>query len=290
MLRPDGRLASYTAVSAPTVYRGDRLPAELRGNVFVVDPAANVVSRITIHDDGAKLVARKAYEHTEFLTSTDERFRPVYLSNAPDGTLYLVDMYHGIIQHRDYITEYLRDQILSRKLRGALSATGASTASCMTRRSRGAQAGAVATADAGAARRAPRRIPMAGGVTRRSGCSSNAAMCRSLRRLKKLAASRTGRDVCGCTRCGRSMGSTALDIELVTTALPIPLATCARRPSACRSDGCPSPAAIQAAVLRLRDDRDWEVRGQLAASLGGCRPASREAALAGMLESMAPTR
>ena len=25
-------------------------------------------------------------------------------------------MYHGIIQHRDYITEYLRDQILSRKL------------------------------------------------------------------------------------------------------------------------------------------------------------------------------
>ena len=25
-------------------------------------------------------------------------------------------MYHGIIQHKGYITEYLRDQILSRKL------------------------------------------------------------------------------------------------------------------------------------------------------------------------------
>ncbi len=101
VLRPDGRLASYTAVSAPTVYRGDRLPAELRGNVFVVDPAANVVSRIIIQDDGTKLVARRAYDQAEFLTSTDERFRPVYLSNAPDGGLYLVDMYHGIIQHRD---------------------------------------------------------------------------------------------------------------------------------------------------------------------------------------------
>ena len=120
VLRSDGRLASYTAVSAPTVYRGDRLPADLRGNVFVVDPAANVVSRIIVHDDGTKLAARKAYDHTEFLTSTDERFRPVYLSNAPDGTLYLVDMYHGIIQHRDYITEYLRDQILSRQLEAPL--------------------------------------------------------------------------------------------------------------------------------------------------------------------------
>ena len=45
-----------------------------------------------------------------------DSFRPVNLSSAPDGTLYLVDMYHGIIQHKGYITEYLRDQILSRKL------------------------------------------------------------------------------------------------------------------------------------------------------------------------------
>ena len=83
VLRPDGRLARYTAASSPTVYRGDRLPAELRGNVFVTDPAANVVSRIIIQDDGTKLVARKAYEHTEFLTSTDERFRPVYRLERP---------------------------------------------------------------------------------------------------------------------------------------------------------------------------------------------------------------
>ena len=127
------RLARYTAASAPTVYRGDRLPAELRGNVFVTDPAANLVSRIIIRDDGTKLVARKAYEHTEFLTSTDERFRPVYLSNAPDGTLYLVDMYRGIIQHRDYITEYLRDQILSRNLERR-AATGGFTGSSTRRR------------------------------------------------------------------------------------------------------------------------------------------------------------
>ncbi len=116
VLRPDGSLAHFTAVCSPTVYRGDRLPAELYGNVFVAEPAANLVSRIIVSDDGTKLTAKKAYENAEFLASTDERFRPVYLSNAPDGTLYIVDAYHGIIQHKGFITEYLRDQILSRKL------------------------------------------------------------------------------------------------------------------------------------------------------------------------------
>jgi hypothetical protein len=116
VLRPDGTLAAFTSVSAPTVYRGDRLPSELYGNVFVVEPAANLVSRIIVSDDGRTLRGRKAYEKAEFLASTDERFRPVNLSSAPDGTLYVVDMYHGIIQHKGYITEYLRDQILSRKL------------------------------------------------------------------------------------------------------------------------------------------------------------------------------
>jgi mono/diheme cytochrome c family protein len=119
VLRPDGRLAKFTSASSPTVYRGDRLPADLRGSVFVLEPAANLVSRLTISDDGTRLRAQKAYDNAEFLTSTDERFRPVYMSNAPDGTLYLVDMYHGIIQHRTYVTEYLRDQILSRKLDSA---------------------------------------------------------------------------------------------------------------------------------------------------------------------------
>ena len=58
----------------------------------------------------------KAYDRGEFLASTDERFRPVFLTNAPDGTLYIADMYRGIIEHRISVTEYLRDQIVARKL------------------------------------------------------------------------------------------------------------------------------------------------------------------------------
>ncbi len=114
--RPDGTLARFTAVCAPLVYRGDRLPSELYGNMFVAEAAANLVSRIVLDADGDAVRAHKAYERGEFLASTDERFRPVYLSNAPDGTLYIADMYRGIIEHRISITVYLRDQILSRNL------------------------------------------------------------------------------------------------------------------------------------------------------------------------------
>ena len=78
-LRPNGTLATYTGVNAPMVYRGDRLPAELRGDVFVAEPTGNLVSRIIVGDDGRSLRGRKAYNDAEFLASTDERFRPVYL-------------------------------------------------------------------------------------------------------------------------------------------------------------------------------------------------------------------
>ena len=115
-LRQDGTLATYTAVSAPTVYRGDRLPRELYGNVFLAEPSGNLVSRVILSDDGTTLRAKRAYERAEFLASTDERFRPVWLSSAPDGTIYVVDMYRGIIQYIDLVTKYLNDWIVKHDL------------------------------------------------------------------------------------------------------------------------------------------------------------------------------
>ena len=120
-MRPDSTLAHYTAAGAPTAWVGDRLPAELRGSVFVTEPVGNLVGRFVVEEqaDGAR-TARVAYDGTEFLTSTDERFRPVNLATAPDGTLYVVDMYRGIIQHRTYITGYLEQKIRERGLENGI--------------------------------------------------------------------------------------------------------------------------------------------------------------------------
>ena len=68
--------------------------------MFVTEPAGNLVRRYAIEEgaDG-RLTATNAHPRGEFLTSTDERFRPVNLLSAADGTLYIVDMYRGMIQH-----------------------------------------------------------------------------------------------------------------------------------------------------------------------------------------------
>ena len=117
VLRPDGSLATFQAAGTPTVYRGDRLPADLRGNVFVTEPSGNLVRRYVMTEgaDG-RLTATNPYPKGEFLTSTDERFRPVNLFSAADGTLYIADMYRGVIQHLQYQSEYLKNQIRDRGL------------------------------------------------------------------------------------------------------------------------------------------------------------------------------
>ena len=69
-----------------------------------------------MEENGLKLEARFAYPDSEFLASTDERFRPVSLAMGPDGAIYIADMYRGLIQHGAYITEYLREQTRVREL------------------------------------------------------------------------------------------------------------------------------------------------------------------------------
>jgi mono/diheme cytochrome c family protein/glucose/arabinose dehydrogenase len=116
MLRDDGTLPAVTAACGPVIYRGAAFPAEFTGNAFIAEPSANLVKRLIVDADASVPIARNAHDRTEFLASTDERFRPVNLYNGPDGALYVVDMYRGIIQHRIYLTTYLRNQIEERGL------------------------------------------------------------------------------------------------------------------------------------------------------------------------------
>lgn len=110
------KLIHFTAAGGPVIYRGDQFPDEYQGNAFVCEPSANLIKRNIIIEKGPYVTAEQAYTGQEFLASRDERFRPVSLYNGPDGGLYVVDMYRGIIQHKTYLTDYLKDQIRSRNL------------------------------------------------------------------------------------------------------------------------------------------------------------------------------
>ena len=278
--RPDGTLAKFTSVCAPVIYRGDRLPAELNGNAFVAEPAANLVSRIVLQDDGKTIQARKAYPRGEFIVSTDERFRPVYLSNAPDGTLYVVDMYRGVIQQRADVTQYLRGHIVKHGLErpngfGRIYRVMHDTTTRDTTRG-----GLKTTAELVAALAHP------------NGWRRDTAQQLLVERAEKAAVPELVRLAESATDWRTRLhalwtldGIDQVEPALVTSALEDQSrdvrAAAIRIAERWLGD---ASHPIQAAVLKRMDDRDWAVREQLAASLGALAPGARETALASLLE------
>ena len=95
------------------IYRGDAWPEEFRENAFVADCGSNLVHRKRIYPEasaldgggrqaervGLKAERPRGEETVEFLASRDNWFRPVQLANAPDGNLYVIDMYREVIEH-----------------------------------------------------------------------------------------------------------------------------------------------------------------------------------------------
>jgi mono/diheme cytochrome c family protein len=115
-LDDNGRLLEFTAACSPFVYRAQALPNEYYGNAFVAEPSGNLVKRNVVVEDSGRLSAYDPHPGREFVASTDERFRPVSITSGPDGALYITDMYRGLVQHHRYVTPYLREQTLDRKL------------------------------------------------------------------------------------------------------------------------------------------------------------------------------
>lgn len=115
------RLVNFTAACGPMIYRGGLFGPDYEMNAFVAEPAGNLIKRDILTEKGNVVKGREAYLHREFLASVDERFRPVSLYNGPDGALYVVDMYRGIIQHKTYLTPYLAGEIGKRNLTKPLS-------------------------------------------------------------------------------------------------------------------------------------------------------------------------
>ncbi len=115
-LDKQNRLLEFTAACSPLVYRGKALPTAYAGNVFVCEPAGNLIKRDVLTQNGALVTSHDPHPGREFLASTDERFRPVNLATGPDGALYIADMYRGVVQHGAYMTPYLKEQSLARKL------------------------------------------------------------------------------------------------------------------------------------------------------------------------------
>lgn len=92
---------THTSACGTTAYIGDlEAPgAQLSDSVFVCEPIGHLVTRSIINSDGVRLTSSRAQPKSDFLASTDTWFRPASLATAPDGSLYLADMYRQLVEH-----------------------------------------------------------------------------------------------------------------------------------------------------------------------------------------------
>lgn len=118
----DGKLANFTGACSPYIQEGAAMGSDMQGCALVCEVAGNLVHRYRLTEDDGAVVATPADGARSFWTSTDERFRPVFCRGGPDGAIYVADMYRGIIQHRDFMTTFLRTQVDARGLAAPLDA------------------------------------------------------------------------------------------------------------------------------------------------------------------------
>src|SRR5262245_57125766 len=110
---PDGSLRSTTGAAGGDIVRAHRMPKDLQGDYLYGEQVGRIVRRVRPEKRDGLTYIRNFYDGNEFIKSTDPYFRPVDQTTAPDGTIYITDLYHGIIQEAAWSGRgtYLRARI-----------------------------------------------------------------------------------------------------------------------------------------------------------------------------------
>ena len=107
---PNGGLNAFTGCAGQGIYRGDRLPKDLQGDLIIPEPVGRLIRRAKVTRKDGMTVLSNAYPESEFIRAKDINFRPLGAETAPDGSMFLIDMHRGIIQQGNWVRKgsYLR--------------------------------------------------------------------------------------------------------------------------------------------------------------------------------------
>lgn len=94
MMRNDNPVARFTHFGA--VAEGTAIPKAYVGDLISVDPLHNKIVANELRPRGATF---ETLDKKDILVSEDKSFRPVYIVNAPDGSLFIGDFYEHYIAH-----------------------------------------------------------------------------------------------------------------------------------------------------------------------------------------------
>ncbi|HSI13206.1 MAG TPA: PVC-type heme-binding CxxCH protein [Chthoniobacter sp.] len=105
----DSHVGSFTAACSVRIWpSGGKLPALYDGCAFSCEPTGNLVHVDKLVPHGATFLGQSLLEKREVFASSDDWCRPVFITQGPDGALYICDMYRRIIEHPDYLPAEIR--------------------------------------------------------------------------------------------------------------------------------------------------------------------------------------
>jgi mono/diheme cytochrome c family protein len=108
-----GGLNNFTGCAGQGIYRGDRLPADLKGDLIIPEPVGRLIRRAKVTRKDGQTILTNAYPGTEFIRTRDINFRPLWATTSPDGAMMIIDVHRGIIQQGNWTRpgSYLRKVI-----------------------------------------------------------------------------------------------------------------------------------------------------------------------------------
>ena len=104
------KLAGEKSTSGDKHQPADAGRSPYHGAAFTCEPTGNLVHMEILTPKGATFEAKPHKKGVEFLATTDDWFRPVFLTHGPEGALYVVDMYRAVIEHPDFMPPELKNR------------------------------------------------------------------------------------------------------------------------------------------------------------------------------------
>jgi putative membrane-bound dehydrogenase-like protein len=95
----------FTSACSAIVYRDDLFGPHFANNTFVSEPVHDLVHREIMTAKGITFTSRRAADEqaSEFLASSDNWCRPTMIQTGPDGAFWIADMYRQVIEHPEWI-------------------------------------------------------------------------------------------------------------------------------------------------------------------------------------------
>jgi putative membrane-bound dehydrogenase-like protein len=103
----------FTSACSVIVYRDELFGPAFANNSFVSEPVHDLVHREIMSPKGVTFASHRApdEQHSEFLASSDNWTRPTSIQTGPDGALWVADMYRQVIEHPEWIPKDWQERL-----------------------------------------------------------------------------------------------------------------------------------------------------------------------------------